>query len=120
MADDRARMSTRMPQEVYDRLCAELPAFSTDTARFQFLAQFYLDYKDMHCRCMTQAHPPVESHTTRAHPREETTSRSDHQSPSTTDSDTASDATDTDTQEPTDDQSDSAIGGEDEASTGRS
>jgi hypothetical protein len=45
MADDRARATVRLSQESYDRLCAELPAFHTDTSRFQFVVQFYLDYK---------------------------------------------------------------------------
>ena len=46
MSDDRHRATVRMPQEAYDRLCAELPSFSTDTARFQYLLQFYFDYLD--------------------------------------------------------------------------
>jgi hypothetical protein len=45
MADDRTRASIRLPQEAYDQLCAELTGFHTDTARFQFVVQFYLDYK---------------------------------------------------------------------------
>jgi hypothetical protein len=45
MSDDRARATVRLSQESYDRLCAELSAFNTDTARFQFVVQFYLDYK---------------------------------------------------------------------------
>lgn len=43
--DDRVRSTVRLPEDAYDALCAELPSFSTDTARFQFLVQFYLDYK---------------------------------------------------------------------------
>ena len=43
--DDRVRSTVRLPPEAYDALCEELPSFSTDTARFQFLVQFYLDYK---------------------------------------------------------------------------
>jgi hypothetical protein len=45
MSDDRKRVTARLPQEAYDQLCAELTSFSTDTARFQFVVQFYLDYK---------------------------------------------------------------------------
>jgi hypothetical protein len=45
MSDDRARATVRLPQEAYDQLCRELTGFSTDTARFQFVVQFYLDYK---------------------------------------------------------------------------
>jgi hypothetical protein len=108
MTDDRARITARLPQEEYDRLLDELSAFSTDTARFQFLVQFYLDYKDMQCRCTPQAHPPAESRPPRARPREEPASRSDHRPPSTGDSDSASDATDEDTTEPRDDQFDDA------------
>lgn len=118
MADDRARITARMPQEVYDRLSDELSAFSTDTARFQFLVQFYLDYKDMQCQCMPP-HPPAESHAARAQPPEEGTSRSEHQSLSTADSDSPSDAG-KNTTDPTDDQSDSATGGKEEESAGRS
>lgn len=46
MADTRKRISIRLPQDAYDRLCAETPSISTDTARFQHVVQFYLDYKD--------------------------------------------------------------------------
>jgi hypothetical protein len=45
MPDDRKRVTVRLPQDAYDQLCAELSSFSTDTARFQFVVQFYLDYK---------------------------------------------------------------------------
>lgn len=45
MSDDRKRATVRLSQESYDRLCNELTTFSTDTARFQFVVQFYLDYK---------------------------------------------------------------------------
>jgi hypothetical protein len=45
MSDDRKRVTVRLPQDAYDQLCAELSSFSTDTARFQFVVQFYLDYK---------------------------------------------------------------------------
>lgn len=45
MSDDRARATVRLSQESYDKLCDELTAFSTDTARFQFVVQFYFDYK---------------------------------------------------------------------------
>jgi hypothetical protein len=119
MSDDRARITARMPQEAYDQLRDELSAFSTDTARFQFLVQFYLDYKDMQCRCMPQAHPPAESRAPRAQSREDT-SRSDHQSLSTADSDSASDTAGKNTNEPTDNQSDSATGGKEEESAGQS
>jgi hypothetical protein len=46
MADDRKRVTVRLPQEAYEQLCAELSAFSTDTARFQYVVQFYLDHKE--------------------------------------------------------------------------
>lgn len=47
MSDDRHRATVRMPPEAYQRLCDELPSFSTDTARFQYLMQFYFDLIDM-------------------------------------------------------------------------
>lgn len=43
MSDERTRATVRLPQEAYDQLCRELTGFSTDTARFQFEVQFYLD-----------------------------------------------------------------------------
>jgi hypothetical protein len=45
MADDRERASIRLPTEAYEQLCTELTGFHTDTSRFQFVVQFYLDYK---------------------------------------------------------------------------
>lgn len=45
--DDRKRVTTRFPQDIYQELCDELPCFDSDTARIQFLAQFYLDYKKL-------------------------------------------------------------------------
>jgi hypothetical protein len=86
MSDDPARITARMPQEKYDRLCDELSVFSTDTARFQFLVQFYLDYKDMQCRCMPQAHPPAESHAPPARSQRDAASPSEQESVSNTDS----------------------------------
>jgi hypothetical protein len=47
MADDRERVTTRLSPEVYEQLCDELPSFNSDTARLQFLVQFYLDYKKL-------------------------------------------------------------------------
>lgn len=45
MSDDRVRVTMRLHEETYDRLCAELESFSTDTSRMQYLTQFYLDAK---------------------------------------------------------------------------
>ena len=57
MSDDRARVTVRLPEDAYEELCAELPSFSADTSRFQFLVQFYLDYKQLRqrpgCQCET-------------------------------------------------------------------
>lgn len=57
MSDDRARVTVRLPEDAYEELCAELPSFSADTSRFQFLVQFYLDYKQLghapRCKCET-------------------------------------------------------------------
>ena len=55
MSDDRTRVTVRLPDDAYEELCAELPSFSADTSRFQFLVQFYLDYKQFEqvpsCQC---------------------------------------------------------------------
>lgn len=45
--DDRKRVTTRLSPDVYQELCDELPSFESDTARIQFLVQFYLDYKKL-------------------------------------------------------------------------
>ena len=55
MSDDRTRVTVRLPDDAYEELCDELPGFSADTSRFQFLVQFYLDYKQLEqvpsCQC---------------------------------------------------------------------
>ena len=55
MSDDRTRVTVRLPDGAYEELCNELPSFSADTSRFQFLVQFYLDYKQLgqvpSCQC---------------------------------------------------------------------
>jgi hypothetical protein len=55
MSDDRTRATVRLPDDAYDQLCAELPSFSTDTARFQFLVQFYLDHQQARYLLLRQA-----------------------------------------------------------------
>jgi hypothetical protein len=47
MSDERERVTTRLPPNVYEKLCDELPSFDSDTARLQFVVQFYLDYKEL-------------------------------------------------------------------------
>jgi hypothetical protein len=47
MSEDRKRVTTRLRPEVYEQLCDELSTFDSDTARLQFLVQFYLDYKEL-------------------------------------------------------------------------
>jgi hypothetical protein len=89
--DERTRLSGRIPPRTYDRLCHELPAFSTDTARVQFLVQYYLDDKDAE-RCMPPAHPPAESHDTSDEGYRETTS------PQTETDDSQSESIDSETQ----------------------
>lgn len=42
---DIARINMRIPQEKYEWLQAELDSFTSDTARVQFLIQFYSDRK---------------------------------------------------------------------------
>lgn len=43
--DDVARINMRIPQGKYEWLQEELDSFTSDTARFQFLIQFYSDHK---------------------------------------------------------------------------
>ena len=47
MADDRTRLTIRLPTHTVEELQDQLSHFNTDAARFQFLAQFYLDYKEL-------------------------------------------------------------------------
>lgn len=48
MADDDVSQATvRLPAETMERLRSELAHFNTDSARFQFLVQFYFDYKEV-------------------------------------------------------------------------
>lgn len=45
--DDISQSTVRLPTETMDHLRSELSHFSTDSARFQFLVQFYFDYKEV-------------------------------------------------------------------------
>jgi hypothetical protein len=47
MSDEKQQISSRIETEVYDELCDELSSFNSDSARVQFLVQFYLDYKEL-------------------------------------------------------------------------
>lgn len=49
MADNRVQMTVRLPQDAYEELCTELASFSTDTSRFQYLTQLYLDQQELEC-----------------------------------------------------------------------
>lgn len=44
--DDIVRINMRIPQEKYEWLQEHLDSFTTDTARFQHLVQFYADHQD--------------------------------------------------------------------------
>lgn len=44
--DDIARLNMRVPREKYEWLQEELDSFTSDTARIQFLIQFYSDHKE--------------------------------------------------------------------------
>lgn len=44
-ADEVARINMRVPREKYEWLQRELDSFTSDTARFQYLIQFYSDQK---------------------------------------------------------------------------
>ena len=45
--DDTTQSTVRLPTETMEWLRSELSHFSTDAARFQFLVQFYADYKEV-------------------------------------------------------------------------
>ena len=51
VSDDVARINMRIPQEKYEWLQEELDSFTSDTARFQYLIQFYSDYKEDDTNC---------------------------------------------------------------------
>lgn len=44
--DDIVRINMRLPREKYEWLQEHLDSFTTDTARFQHLVQFYADHQD--------------------------------------------------------------------------
>lgn len=46
-----ARINMRIPQEKYEWLQHELDSFTSDTARFQYLIQFYSDHKEDDTDC---------------------------------------------------------------------
>lgn len=45
--DDTKRVMIRLPEETWARLNDELNSFNTQTAMFQYLVQFYFDWKDI-------------------------------------------------------------------------
>lgn len=47
MGDDRTRLTIRLPTHTVEELRDQLDNFNTEAARYQFLAQFYLDYKQL-------------------------------------------------------------------------
>ena len=49
--DDVARVNMRIPQDKYEWLQEELDSFTSDTARFQYLIQFYSDHKEDDTDC---------------------------------------------------------------------
>ena len=51
VSDDVARINMRIPQDKYEWLQEELNSFTSDTARFQYLIQFYSDYKEDNTNC---------------------------------------------------------------------
>ena len=51
VSDDVARITMRIPQDKYKWLQEELDSFTSDTARFQYLIQFYSDYKEDSTNC---------------------------------------------------------------------
>ncbi|MFY4814989.1 hypothetical protein ACOJIV_20180 [Haloarcula sp. AONF1] len=51
VSDDVARINMRIPQDKYEWLQEELDSFTSDTARFQYLIQFYSDHKEDDADC---------------------------------------------------------------------
>ena len=51
-SDNIARINMRIPQEKYEWLQQELDSFTSDTARFQYLIQFYSDHKGDETDCV--------------------------------------------------------------------
>lgn len=49
--DEVARINMRIPREKYEWLQRELDSFTSDTARFQYLIQFYSDQKEADTDC---------------------------------------------------------------------
>lgn len=49
--DEVARINMRVPREKYEWLQRELDSFTSDTARFQYLIQFYSDHKEADTDC---------------------------------------------------------------------
>jgi len=49
--DDVARVNMRIPQDKYEWLQEELDSFTSGTARFQYLIQFYSDRKEDDTDC---------------------------------------------------------------------
>ena len=49
--DDVARVNMRILQDKYEWLQEELDSFTSDTARFQYLIQFYSDHKEDNADC---------------------------------------------------------------------
>ena len=51
VSNDVARINMRIPQDKYEWLQEELDSFTSDTARFQYLIQFYSDHKENNTNC---------------------------------------------------------------------
>lgn len=49
--DDVARINMRIPRGKYEWLQEELDSFTSDTARVQYLIQFYSDHKEDDREC---------------------------------------------------------------------
>ncbi|MFB6197734.1 MAG: hypothetical protein ABEI52_05615 [Halobacteriaceae archaeon] len=49
--DEVERINLRIPRRKYEWLQDELDSFTSDTARFQYLVQFYSDHKDLDEPC---------------------------------------------------------------------
>lgn len=45
--NDTKRVMIRLPEETWNRLHGELDSFNTQTAMFQYLVQFYFDWKEI-------------------------------------------------------------------------
>jgi hypothetical protein len=79
MGDDRTRLTIRLPTHTVEKLQDHLDNFNTEAARFQFLAQFYLDYKQLRGTPQPTLCPACDSNHTSANHESRPTESDDSQ-----------------------------------------